>query len=97
MAKITSKLQITIPKRIADQYGIAPGDEIEFVPAGDVIHLVTPRQRPKLRVNPEERLRLFDAATARQRKREKHMMLPEAPREGRDWKREDLYTRGKPR
>ena len=97
MAKITSKLQVTIPKRIAEQYGIAPGDEIEFMPAGDVIHLVPPRQRPKLRVSPEERLRLFDAATARQRKREKHMMLPAAAPGERDWQREDLYTRGKSR
>ena len=27
MAKVTSKLQVTIPKRIADRYAIAPGDE----------------------------------------------------------------------
>ncbi len=41
MAKVTSKLQITIPKRLAQQYGIAPGDDVEFVPAGDGIRLVT--------------------------------------------------------
>jgi hypothetical protein len=45
----------------------------------------------------EERLRLFDESTARQREREKHMVVPtNAPAE-RDWRREDLYTRGKPR
>ncbi len=37
MAKVTSKLQVTIPKAIAHQYGIAPGDEIEFKAAGDMI------------------------------------------------------------
>jgi AbrB family looped-hinge helix DNA binding protein len=31
MAKVTSKLQVTIPKAIADRYRIRPGDEIEFV------------------------------------------------------------------
>jgi AbrB family looped-hinge helix DNA binding protein len=32
MVKVTSKLQITIPKRIADEFGIRPGDQLEFVP-----------------------------------------------------------------
>ena len=35
MAKVTSKLQVTIPKAIAEQYGIKPGDEIEFRPSLD--------------------------------------------------------------
>ena len=97
MAKVTSKLQVTIPKHIADEYGIAPGDEIEFVPAGDSIRVILPRQRPRSLLSLEERLRLFDESTARQREREKHMVLPKEPPAERDWKREDLYTRGKPR
>lgn len=97
MAKVTSKLQVTIPKHIADEYGIVPGDEIEFVPAGDSIRVIPPRQRSRSSLSLEERLRLFDASTARQREREKNMTLPvEAPAE-RDWRREDLYTRDKPR
>jgi AbrB family looped-hinge helix DNA binding protein len=97
MAKVTSKLQVTIPKHIADEYGIAPGDEVEFLPAGDSIRVVPPRQRARSSLSLEERLRLFDESTARQREREKHMVLPtNAPAE-RDWRREDLYTRGKPR
>ena len=97
MAKITSKLQVTIPKRIADEYGIGPGDEVEFVPAGDNIRLV-PAGRPTTgALSPAERLRLFDEDTMRQRRREKDMKLPvEGPRE-RDWRRDDLYTRGKTR
>jgi AbrB family looped-hinge helix DNA binding protein len=97
MAKVTSKLQVTIPRDIADEYGIAPGDEIEFVPAGDSIRVIPPRQRSRSLLSPEERLRLFDASTARQREREKHMALPKNPPAERDWRREDLYTRGKPR
>lgn len=96
MAKVISKLQLTLPKRIAEQYGIAPGDEVEFQPAGDVIHLVPAGRRLKSQLSPGERLRLFDAATARQRAREKRMKLPPVPPSQGDWRREDLYTRGKP-
>jgi len=87
---------ITIPKRIADQYGIVPGDKVEFVASGDGIRLTPVRSRSGTRIAPEERVRLFDEATARQRAREQRMTLPtNAP--ARDWSREDLYTRGKPR
>lgn len=94
MAKVTSKLQITIPKRIAEQYGISPGDEIEFVPSAEGVRLVPAGSRVQARLTREERLRLLDAAAARQREREKGMSLPDS---GRSWKREDLYTRGQPR
>jgi AbrB family looped-hinge helix DNA binding protein len=98
MAKVTSKLQVTIPKRIADQYGITPGDDLEFVPAGDSIRLVPADQRPKdVRLSVAERLRLFDESRARQRLREKELKVPASPPTERDWRREDLYTRGKPR
>ena len=33
---MTSKLQLTVPKAIADQYGIKPGDELEWIPAAGV-------------------------------------------------------------
>jgi AbrB family looped-hinge helix DNA binding protein len=97
MAKVTSKLQVTIPKHIADEYGIAPGDEIDFVPAGDSIRVILPHRRPQAMLSLEERLRLFDESRARQREREKNRVLPKDPPAERDWKREDLYTRGKPR
>jgi AbrB family looped-hinge helix DNA binding protein len=97
MAKVTSKLQVTIPKHIADEYGIVPGDEVEFVPAGDSIRVIPPRQRPRVSLSLEERLRLFDESRARQREREKRMVFPASPSKERDWRREDLYTRGKPR
>jgi AbrB family looped-hinge helix DNA binding protein len=97
MAKVTSKLQVTIPKHIADQYGIAPGDEVEFVPAGDSIRLAPARQRSRGSLSVEERLRLFDEDTALQRQRQKRMVTPDQAPADRDWRREDLYTRGKPR
>jgi len=97
MSKVTSKLQVTIPKAVAEQYGIKPGDEIEFQAAGEVIRVIPPHGRRIPRLSVEERLRLFDEATARQRQREKDMKLPVEPPAKRDWKREDLYERGKPR
>lgn len=96
MAKVTSKLQVTIPKHIADQYGIAPGDDVDFVPAGDSIRMAPARSRSRESLSAEERLRLFDEDTALQREREKRMAVPSKAPTRRDWRREDLYTRGKP-
>jgi AbrB family looped-hinge helix DNA binding protein len=89
---VTSKLQVTIPKAIADRYGIAPGSEIEWLPAGDAIRVVPESQRP-IADDTERRLRLFDAATARQRARQSGKQ-PSARPADRGWRREDLYARG---
>ena len=37
MSKVTSKLQVTIPKAIADRFGIAPGDDIDWIVTGESI------------------------------------------------------------
>ena len=95
MAKVTSKLQLTIPKRLAEQYGIAPGDEVDLQPAGDIIRLIPPGRTARDRLSEKERLRLFDAATARQREREELMRIPDTRPAKRDWRREDLYARGR--
>ncbi|KAA9134017.1 AbrB/MazE/SpoVT family DNA-binding domain-containing protein [Marinihelvus fidelis] len=97
MSKITSKLQVTIPKRLAEAYGITPGDEVEFRAAGDIIHLVPAGQRQAVRLSLAERKRAFAAATARQREREKRMTLPKEPPADRGWTREELYDRDKAR
>ena len=34
MSRVTSKLQVTIPKEIARRYGIEPGTDVEWLPAG---------------------------------------------------------------
>lgn len=92
MAKVTSKLQVTVPKLLADRYHIQPGDEIEWEAAGDVIRVVPSRKR---RADPASRLKLFDQATARQRERERSRRSPRATERG--WSREDLYKRGRAR
>ena len=95
MSKVTSKLQVTVPKALADRYGIRPGDDIRFEEAGEVMRVVPPDVgAPTGRLDVHARLRLFDAATARQRTRE-------AGRQGRcgssrGWTREALYERGRP-
>jgi AbrB family looped-hinge helix DNA binding protein len=96
MAKVTSKLQVTIPKAVAVEYGIEPGDEIEFEAAGDVIRVRPPRRRRGTRLSLSERVRLFDQATARQAAREKLMPQPDDATDDRGWRREELYTRGEP-
>ena len=95
MTKVTSKLQVTIPKALAQQYGIKPGDEIEFRPAGTEIRVIPPWIEEK-RLSTAERLRLFDEARARQREREKTMTVIVKPGQGRGWTREELYMRGTP-
>lgn len=107
MAKVTSKLQLTVPKAIADQYGIKPGDEIDWLPAGDTIRVIPANFRGRKRHGRSvaERLGLFDQATERQRQREAHpekigkaLERPWKPHEiERGWRREDLYDRGRTR
>ncbi|HTR38235.1 MAG TPA: AbrB/MazE/SpoVT family DNA-binding domain-containing protein [Bryobacteraceae bacterium] len=94
MAKITSKYQVTVPKSIADQYRIGPGDEIDWMAAGEVIRVIPAGQQ----VAPDDtasRLRWFDQATERHRRRSKALKTRSTG--GRGWKREDLYVRGRSR
>ncbi|MBI4477809.1 MAG: AbrB/MazE/SpoVT family DNA-binding domain-containing protein [Acidobacteria bacterium] len=93
MAKVTAKLQVTVPKALADRYGIAPGDDIDWEAAGDVIRVVPSRRRRTL--DPRQRLRLFDQATARQQARQKRH--PRQRVRERGWTRADLYDRGRAR
>ncbi len=70
MSKVTSKLQVTLPKALAQRYGIAPGDDIRFEEAGEVIRVVPANTGASEQgLDTEARLRLFDAATDRQRAR----------------------------
>jgi AbrB family looped-hinge helix DNA binding protein len=95
MAKITSKLQVTLPKTIAEKYGLRPGGRIAFVPAGEVIRVV-PEGRTPARRDVAGRLRLFDQATDRQRTRQAKRRATRPPKT-RGWRREQLYSRGRPR
>ncbi len=93
MAKVTSKLQVTIPKALAEKFGLEPGDEIVWSALADAIRLTRQSDAPK--GDAEARLSLFDAATERQRCRERKTLL-QAKDEDRGWSREELYQRGKP-
>ena len=95
MAKVTSKLQVTLPKAIAEQYGIRPGDEIDWVPAGDTIRVVPAGRQPR-GDDLQLRLKLFDAATERQRGRQSGRK-PKRGARSRGWTREELYERGRTR
>lgn len=92
MSRVTSKLQVTIPKAVADRYGIEPGVEIAFEPAGDVIRVLPPRHAA---ADQGERVTRFEEVVARQRRREAGHVLPGVPDRG--WTREDLYARGRTR
>ena len=94
MSKVTAKLQVTIPKLIAERFGIAPGDEIEWEPAADAVRVVTVKSRRP--VDATSRLRLFDAATKRQRARELTLQQAAADTD-RGWTRAELYERGRAR
>ena len=85
---------MTIPKAIADQYGIAPGDEIQFMPAGEAIRVQPPPIAPSL-LGRDRRLERFDKATERQRARQGTERRRD--RGGRGWRREGLYERGSAR
>jgi AbrB family looped-hinge helix DNA binding protein len=93
MSRVTSKLQVTLPKAIADQFDIRPGDEIEWEPAGEVIRVLPPGVAPPA-LDREQRLRVFDAATRRQAERQAGAPRRPEVAGDRGWTREELYQRG---
>ena len=104
---MTSKLQLTVPKKIADQYGIRPGDELEWIPAGESfrVELVRRRAKDSHASNVAKRLALFDANTKwldelqAEQLKEAKAKGTRITRETRGWTREELYNddRGLPR
>jgi len=95
VAKVTSKRQVTIPKAIADRYGIATGDELEFTAQGAETIQVRRAGSPAPKLDRASCLRLFDAATERQRERQSGRSPGSSG--GRGWSREELYERGRSR
>ena len=81
-----------MPKKIADSYAIRPGDEIDWVAAGDVIRVIPPGTRD-VALDRESQLRPFDQATERLRIRAAKQQQVETLDRG--WSREDLYIRGR--
>ena len=95
MAKVTSKLQITVPKALAAELDLQPGDDIDWAINGNGLR-VTPSKARREVFDLATRLRQYDHATDRQRRRQQDVRL--APADGdRGWSREDLYDRGRTR
>jgi AbrB family looped-hinge helix DNA binding protein len=98
MPKVTSKLQLTVPKVIAERYGIRPGDELEWIPAGDGIRVRLVRNTDmKAEGGAAERLALFDENTkwldqlqSEDLRRYEGESI-RTTRENRGWTREELY------
>jgi AbrB family looped-hinge helix DNA binding protein len=102
MSKVTSKLQVTIPKAIADAYGIEPGAELVFEAAGDVLRVRPQAHRRAASPAADLRARLaaFDEGTKRQQARDRKLRNEHPDMfaaTARGWRREDLYDRGLPR
>jgi bifunctional DNA-binding transcriptional regulator/antitoxin component of YhaV-PrlF toxin-antitoxin module len=102
--KVTSKLQLTVPKVIAEEYGIRPGDELEWTPAGESIRVRLVKNGTKTELKPDELLSLFDENTRwldelqAEELRASKAEDVRLTRENRGWTREELYEdRGFPR
>lgn len=95
MAKVTSKYQVSIPKRIAEKHRLKPGDDVAWRDSAEAILLV-PASSTRRTLSIEERLALFDSATSRQQKRQVRAPKPSRAK-ARGWKREDVYDRARTR
>ena len=96
MAKVTSKLQFTIPKAVAEAHRIEPGTELQVESADGVIRLRVARADAGDGTDAREvAVEAFDAATERQMRREAESGFTRDEAEtARGWRREDLYDRG---
>lgn len=110
MSKVTSKLQVTLPKAIADQYGVVPGADLTFEPAGESIRILVAREPAVAPMSGaglalDERQALLDAVAQRQAQRNRRYRLKvgaAAARKtdgasARGWSREELYERARAR
>jgi len=92
MSKLTSKYQVSIPRALAKRMGLCVGDTLAWeATAGSLcarVARVTAAGR-----SVEDRLRLFDAATARQAARDRVRRPARGKGKGRGWSREELYAR----
>jgi bifunctional DNA-binding transcriptional regulator/antitoxin component of YhaV-PrlF toxin-antitoxin module len=91
MSKVTSKLQVSVPKSLAERYGIQPGDDVQWEAAGEIIRVIPPRRAIPERTG-RERLEIFDQATRRQAQRQARREISTSSERG--WSRDELYDRG---
>ena len=112
MSKVTSKLQVTLPKAIADRYGVSPGSDVVFEPAGESIRVLVAREPGLVRssgLSIADKQALLDATSLRQAVRNRRHRLARSAsgrkakaahatkQVGRGWTREELYDRGRSR
>ena len=57
MAKVTNKLQVTVPKPLAVQLGMRPGDDVDWAISGHSLQVTSAKHRRPSSVN-----RLLDLA-----------------------------------
>ncbi len=95
MSKVTSNLQITIPRTLADRYGIRAGDEVrwEVREAGP---LMLPERSARARPAPAERAARFREAVDRVRSLQADVR-PASPRADRGWTRDDAHGESRAR
>ncbi len=94
MRNPTTRFLVTLPQSVAEKYQIQSGDELEGLDGGSDIRIIPPKTLP-LMLSTQDRLRLLDEATSRQRARE--TQTPEGTivdRAERGWTREEVYDRG---
>ena len=87
-SKVTSKLQVTVPKVIADQADVRPGDALEWEATGASIRVTSARRSRA--TSSKQRLASFQAATDRIRQRWKGVKVGPSPK-SRGWTRDELY------
>ena len=87
-SKVTSKLQVTIPKAIADRFGIRPGGTIVWEVAGGGLRVTSPGRGRRLEA--AERERLFRESIRASRAAE-GAAINAAAAAKRGWTRDDLY------
>jgi bifunctional DNA-binding transcriptional regulator/antitoxin component of YhaV-PrlF toxin-antitoxin module len=95
---VTSKRQVTLPKAIADRYGIRPGDTLGWLPDGDHLRVTVGGREEPAPLTVQERLRLFDEASRRREERRAEGDRAPAPPRGpgpRGWTRDELHERGR--
>src|SRR5580658_9880155 len=76
--------KVIVPREIAETYHIHPGDDIDWVPAGEVIRVVPPGKQAAAQ-DRESQLRMFDQATERYRKRPSAGARAPVPPRDRGW------------
>ena len=94
MSRVTSKLQVTLPKAVAIAHGITAGSDVTFESAGSVI-VLRPGTAPARTLSVDDRLALFDSATQRLQSGSSRGNLTSSAADpvARGWTRGDLYVR----